>query len=71
LIETKQLLININIKKYDNNNPFYQYFMEFSEVNSIETVIFLNNQFMLYIITKINIFNKPKKVFIFVFIFDS
>jgi hypothetical protein len=26
---------------------------------------------MLYIITKINIFNKPKRVLIFVFIFDS
>jgi hypothetical protein len=45
--------------------------MEFGEVDSIETVIFLNNQSMLYAITKINVFNKPKKVPIFVFMFDN
>jgi hypothetical protein len=45
--------------------------MEFGEVNSKETVILLNNQFILYIITKINVFNEPKRVLIFIFIFDS
>jgi hypothetical protein len=45
--------------------------MEFGEVNSIETVIFLNNQSMLYTITKINIFNEPKRVLIFAFIFNN
>jgi hypothetical protein len=45
--------------------------MEFSEINNIETIIFLNNWFILYTITKIDIFNKPKRVLIFVFIFDS
>jgi hypothetical protein len=45
--------------------------MKFGEINSIETVIFLNNQFILYAITKINVFNKPKKVPIFIFTFDS
>jgi hypothetical protein len=45
--------------------------MEFGEVNSTKTVIFLNNQSMLYIITKIDIFNKPKGVPISIFIFNS
>jgi hypothetical protein len=45
--------------------------MEFGEVNNTKTVIFLNNQFMLYIITKINIFNEPKKILISAFTFDN
>jgi hypothetical protein len=61
----------MNIKEYDNNNPPYQYLIEFGEVNSIKAVIFLNNQSMLYTITKIDIFNKLKGVPTFVFIFDN
>jgi hypothetical protein len=61
----------MNIKEYNNNNPPYQYLMEFGEINSIEAVIFLNNQSILYIIIKINIFNEPKGVFISIFTFDS
>jgi hypothetical protein len=45
--------------------------MEFGEINSIETVIFLNNQSMLYTITKIDIFNEPKGVPISAFMFNS
>jgi hypothetical protein len=61
----------MNIKECDNNDPPYQYLMEFGEIDSTETVIFLNNQSMLYIITKIDVFNEPKGVPISVFIFDS
>jgi hypothetical protein len=45
--------------------------MEFSEIDNTKTVIFLNNQSILYTIIKINIFNKPKRVLIFVFTFDN
>jgi hypothetical protein len=45
--------------------------MEFGEINNIKTIIFLNNQSILYIIIKINIFNKPKRVLISIFIFDN
>jgi hypothetical protein len=45
--------------------------MEFGEVNSTKAVIFLNNQSILYTITKIDVFNEPKRVLIFAFIFDS
>jgi hypothetical protein len=61
----------MNIKEYNNNNPPYQYLMEFGEVNNTETVIFLNNQSILYTITKINVFNEPKGVPTSVFTFDS
>jgi hypothetical protein len=70
-METEQLLADINIKEYDNNNPPYQYFIEFGEVNNTKTIIFLNNQSMLYTITKIDIFNKPKGVPISAFTFDN
>jgi hypothetical protein len=71
LIETKQLLADINIKEYDNNNPPYQYLTEFGEINNTETVIFLNNQSILYTVIKIDIFNEPKGVPISTFMFDS
>jgi hypothetical protein len=45
--------------------------MEFGEVDSTEAVIFLNNQSMLYTITKIDVFNEPKGVPISTFIFDN
>ena len=60
MIETEQLLVDMNIKEYDDNNPPYQYLTEFGEINSTEAIIFLNNQSMLYTITKIDIFNEPK-----------
>jgi hypothetical protein len=71
LTKTEQLLADINIKECNNNDPPYQYFMEFGEVDSIKTVIFLNNQSILYTITKIDVFNKPKRVLISAFIFDN
>ena len=60
--ETKQLLINIEIEDYNNpaNYP-NQYFTELSKVDSIQTVIILNNQFIFYFIIKSDIFNKLKK----------
>jgi hypothetical protein len=61
----------MNIKECDNNNPSYQYLTEFGEIDNIEAVIFLNNQSMLYIVTKIDVFNEPKGVPIFAFMFDS
>jgi hypothetical protein len=61
----------MNIKECDNNNPPYQYLTEFGEVNNTKTVIFLNNQSMLYTITKIDIFNEPKRVPISAFMFDN
>jgi hypothetical protein len=45
--------------------------MEFGEINNTKTIIFLNNQSILYAITKIDIFNEPKRVLIFAFIFDN
>jgi hypothetical protein len=45
--------------------------MEFGEINNTKTVILLNNQSILYTITKINIFNEPKRVPISVFMFAS
>jgi hypothetical protein len=45
--------------------------MEFGEVNSTEVIIFLNNQSILYTITKIDVFNEPKGVLTSVFIFDN
>jgi hypothetical protein len=71
LTKTEQLLADINIKECNNNDPPYQYFMEFGEVDSIKTVIFLNNQSILYTITKIDIFNEPKGVPTSTFMFDS
>ena len=54
----------------DYNNPANypdQYLIEFSKVNSIQTVAILNNQFMFYSIIKLDVFNKLKKSFIFSF----
>jgi hypothetical protein len=70
-MEMEQLLADINIKEYDNNDPLYQYLMEFGEVNNTKTVIFLNNQSILYIIIKIDVFNKPKKIPTSAFMFDN
>jgi hypothetical protein len=40
-------------------------------MDNTKTVIFLNNQLILYIITKIDIFNQPKEDPTSVFIFDN
>jgi hypothetical protein len=45
--------------------------MKFNKIDNTKTIILLNNQSILYTITKINIFNKLKGVPIFAFIFDS
>jgi hypothetical protein len=57
LIEIEQLLVNITIDKKHKNEGF---FIEFEQIDGTEIIIALNNQSMLYTITKINIFNKPK-----------
>jgi hypothetical protein len=54
----------------DYNNPTNypdQYLTELSEVNSIQTIAILNNQFIFHFITKSDIFNKPKESSIFSF----
>jgi hypothetical protein len=57
LIEIEQLLADITIdKKYKNKG----FFIEFEQIDRIEIIIVFNNQFMLHIITKTNVFNKPK-----------
>jgi hypothetical protein len=58
----------MEIKDYDNliNYP-NQYLIELSEVDSIQTIIILNNQSTFHFIIKFNIFNKLKESFIFSF----
>ena len=44
LNETKQLLINIKIKDYNNSANYpNQYLTELSKVNNIQTIAILNN----------------------------
>ena len=52
----------MEIEDYDNpaNYP-NQYLTELGEVDSIQTVIILNNQSIFHFIIKLDIFNKPKK----------
>ena len=58
----------MEIKDYNNfNNYPDQYLTELSKVNSIQTVIILNNQSIFYSIIKSDIFNKLKESFIFSF----
>jgi hypothetical protein len=57
LTETEQLLVDITIDKEHKNKGF---FTEFGQIDRTEVIIALNNQSILYTITKINIFNKPK-----------
>ena len=38
-----------------------QYFTKYSEVDNTQIIIIFNNQFMLYFIMKLNIFNKLKE----------
>ena len=53
----------MEIKNYSSN----QYFTEYSEVDSTQTVTVLNDQSTLHSITKLDIFNKLKESFIFSF----
>jgi hypothetical protein len=57
LTETEQLLADITIDEKHKNKRF---FIEFGQIDRTEVVIALNNQSMLYIITKVDVFNKPK-----------
>jgi hypothetical protein len=58
----------MEIEDYNNpTNYSNQYLTEFSEVDSIQTVIILNNQFMFHFITKLDIFNKLKESSVFSF----
>ena len=60
--------MDIEIKDYNNfNNYPDQYLTELSEVNSIQTVIILNNQFIFHSIIKLDIFNELKESSIFFF----
>ena len=68
LSKTKQLFIDIEIKDYNNFADYpNQYLTELSEVDSIYTIIILNNQFMFYFIIKLDIFNKLKESSTFFF----
>jgi hypothetical protein len=51
------VLPTITIDKKHKDEGF---FTEFGQIDGTEVVIALNNQSMLYTITKVNIFNKPK-----------
>jgi hypothetical protein len=52
----------MEIENYNNSiNYPNQYLTEFSEVNSIQTIIILNDQFTFYLITKLDVFNKLKE----------
>ena len=49
--------MDIEIEDYSSN----QYFTKYSEVNGTQTITVLNDQFTLYSIIKLNIFNKLKE----------
>jgi hypothetical protein len=52
----------MEIEDYNNSNNYpNQYLTELSEVNSIQTITILNNQFTFHSITKLDVFNKLKK----------
>ena len=58
----------MEIEDYNNfNNYPNQYLIEFSKVNSIQTIVIFNNQFIFYSITKLDIFNKLKESSVFSF----
>jgi hypothetical protein len=60
--------MDIEIKDYNNSTNYpNQYLIEFGEVNSIQTIIILNNQFTFHLIIKLNVFNKLKESSIFSF----
>ena len=66
--KTKQLFTDIEIKDYNNPTNYPdQYLTELSKVDSIQTVIILNNQSTFHFIIKSNIFNKLKESYIFFF----
>jgi len=55
--EAEQLLMDMEIEDYSPD----QYFTEYGEVDGIQTVTVLNDQFTLYAITKSDIFNELKE----------
>ena len=55
--------MDIEIEDYLPN----QYFIEYSEVDSTQTIAVLNDQSTLYFITKLDIFNKLKESSAFFF----
>jgi hypothetical protein len=68
LSETEQLLIDMEIKDYNNSiNYPDQYLIELSKVNNIQTITILNNQSIFHFIIKLDIFNKLKESSIFSF----
>ena len=68
LSKTKQLFTDIEIKDYNNPTNYpNQYLTELGKVDSIQTVIILNNQFIFHFIIKSDIFNKLKESSVFSF----
>ena len=60
--------MDIEIKDYNNFADYpNQYLTELSEVDGIQTIIILSDQFIFYSITKLDIFNELKESFIFSF----
>ena len=58
----------MEIKNYNNfKNYPDQYLTEFSKVDSIQTIIILNDQFTFYFITKLDVFNELKESSTFFF----
>ena len=58
----------MEIENYNNFKDYPdQYLTELSEVDSIQTVIILNDQSTFYFIIKLDVFNKLKESFIFFF----
>jgi hypothetical protein len=69
--EIKQLLVKININIKEEYKGF---FIKFGYINGIKAITILNNQSILYIITKTNIFNEPNILVLnnnLVFIFND
>ena len=55
-------------KDYNNSiNYLNQYLIKLGEVDGIQTIVILNNQFIFYSITKLDIFNKLKESSVFFF----
>jgi hypothetical protein len=60
--------MDMEIEDYNNSNNYpNQYLTELSEVDSIQTVIILNDQSTFYSIIKLDIFNKLKESSVFSF----
>lgn len=60
-----QLLLEMENK--DNNTPSSQYFTEFGEIDRAQTVAILNDQSIVHLFTKTDIFTKQSKNSSFIF----